>query len=139
MHVLIVAHRTAATPRLIETVRARAGQGDCTFTLLVPKSVHGLDRLTDPEDVSDDEAKLVVELAVPLLEEAAGRHVETIVGDSDPFVAVEQALARDDYDEVIISTLPQPVSHWLRRDLPSRVEKLGLPVTVVTASGRNPR
>ena len=74
-----------------------------------------------------------LELAIPLLEEAAGGHVEGMVGDTDPFVAVRDALAVEAFDEAIISTLPARVSRWLHRDLPSRVEQLGLPVTLVTA------
>src|SRR5205823_13159224 len=35
--VLIVAHRTAATPLLLERVRARVAEGPCAFTLLVPR------------------------------------------------------------------------------------------------------
>jgi hypothetical protein len=29
--------------------------------------------------------------------------------------------------------LPQRVSHWLRRDVPSRLQTIGVPVTVITA------
>jgi hypothetical protein len=122
--VLVVAHRTAATPRLLDEVRARARRSPCSFTLLVPRPYW------DPET---EEAAAVLELALPLLDEASGGHVDGTIGDSDPFAAVEQAIERGGFDEIIVSTLPARVSHWLRRDLPHRVETLGLPVTVVTA------
>jgi hypothetical protein len=123
--VLVVAHRTAATPKLLEEVRTRAEQGQCSFVLLVPRPYW------DPET---EEAAKVIELAVPLLEEAAASSVEADVGDTDPFVAVRTALERSQFDEVIVSTLPRRVSHWLRLDLPARIERLGVPVTVVTAA-----
>jgi hypothetical protein len=122
--VLVVAHRTAATPRLLHELRARARRAACTFTLLVPRPYW------DPET---DEAATTLELAIPLFEEAVGGHVDGIVGDSDPFAAVQEVVERGGFDEIIISTLPARVSRWLRRDLPHRVEALGLPVTVVTA------
>jgi hypothetical protein len=123
-NVLIVAHRTAATPPLLEQVRRRAAAGACRFTLLVPRP------LWDPDT---EESALTLELAIPLLEEAAGGRVDGVVGDSDPFHAVSGALASGRYEEVIISTLPARVSHWLHIDLPARVQRLGYPVTVVTA------
>jgi hypothetical protein len=84
----------------------------------------------DPET---KEAALTPGARHPLLEEAAGGRVEGLIGDSDPLVAVREALEREPFDEVIVSTLPARVSQWLHRDLPSRVEQLGVPVTVVTA------
>jgi hypothetical protein len=123
--VLVVAHRTAATPKLLDEVRARATRSPCSFTLLVPRPYW------DPET---EEAAATLELALPLLDEAARGHVEGIIGDSDPFVAVQQAVETGGYDEIIVSTLPARASRWLRRDLPHRVETFGLPVAVVTAT-----
>ena len=123
--VMVVAHRTAATPRLLDAVRARARAGPCSFTLVVPRAYW------DPDT---EETAATLELAVPLLEEAAGGPIEARVGDSDPLVAIRTVLAEKHFDEVIISTLPTRVSRWLRQDLPHRAEKLGLKVTVVTAA-----
>jgi hypothetical protein len=126
-HVLVVAHKTAATQRLVDTVRRRAEQGSARFTLLVPRTYW------DPDT---EVAALTVELALPLLEEAVGGHVESRIGSDDAFAAVKEVIDEGEVDEVIVSTLPERVSHWLRIDLPSRVERLGVPVTTVVAEGR---
>src|SRR6266508_3181469 len=75
--------------------------------------------------------------ATPLLIEAvrrraAGGPVEAIVGKEDAFEAVESALQDPGFDEVIVSTLPKRVSEWLRRDLPHRIQNLGVLVTTVS-------
>jgi hypothetical protein len=131
--VLVVANKTAATPALIAAVRERAAQGGARFTLLVPASAHGLHQLVDPEDQESTEAEAVIELAVPLLEEAAGSPVQTLVGAPEPLAAVEDAINVHGFDEIIISTLPSRVSRWLHLDLPRKVAGLGLPVTTVNA------
>jgi hypothetical protein len=134
--ILVVANRTAATPGLIAAVRERAAKGAATFTLLVPNTARGLHRVVDPEDQSQGEAEQTLELALPLLEEAAGGHVEGMVGDPEPLAAIQDAIHLHGFDEIIISTLPTRVSKWLKLDLPHKAAGLGLPVTTVTASGR---
>ena len=134
--VLVVAHKTAATPALIEAVRERAARGPAKFTLLVPNPAHGLHAVVDPEDVEQSEGEQVLELAIPLLEDAAGGPVEGMVGDPSPMNAIQDAINLHGFDEVIISTLPAKVSKWLKLDLPSKVSGLGLPVTTVTARER---
>jgi len=124
--VLIVANQTAATPALIEAVRERAGRSPCSFALLVPQ-------LPTEEVFREEEAMKTLALAIPLLEEAAGGPVSPIIGPADALLAIERTLVHEHFDEVMISTLPERVSHWLKRDLPAKVERLGVPVTVVRA------
>jgi hypothetical protein len=134
--VLVVANKTAATPALLDAVRERAARGPCEFTLLVPNTTHGLHKVVDPEDQSQSEAETVVELAVPLLEKAAGAPVDSIIGVPEPLAAIQDAVNLHGFDEIIISTLPTRVSKWLRLDLPHKAAGLGLPVTTVTAASR---
>ena len=134
--VLVVANRTAATPALVQAVKERAARGPARFTLLVPHTSHGLHRLVDPEDQGMSEAEETLDMAIPLLEEAAGSPVEGIVGDAEPLAAIQDAVNLHGFEEIIISTLPQRFSRWLKLDLPSKASGLGLPVTTVTAKGR---
>jgi hypothetical protein len=136
--VLVVANRTAATPALIEAVRERAARGPAVFTLLVPHFAHGLHKVVDAADTDVSESEAVLELALPLLREAAGGEVEGIIGDAEPLAAIQDAVNLRGFDEIILSTLPARVSRWLKLDLPSKVSGLGLPVTHVEAKEHTP-
>jgi hypothetical protein len=130
--VLVVANKTAATPALIEAVRKRAAAGPARFFLLVPNPDHLVfDR--NSRDIRMGEQ--VLALALPLLEEAAGGAMEGRVATSpNAYDDIVEELESRDYDEIILSTLPSHVSHWLHVDLPHRVANLGYPTTTVTAA-----
>jgi uncharacterized membrane-anchored protein len=129
-NVLVVANKTAATPALIEAVRQRVAAGPATFFLLVPNPNHVVfDRHTDDVRLGEQ----VLALALPLLETAAGAKVEGRVATSpNAYDDIVDALRDGEFHEVILSTLPTPVSHWLHVDLPHRVAELGYPLTTVT-------
>jgi hypothetical protein len=118
----VVANRTAATPTLLDEVKRRAQHGLTSFALLIPDAP------------SKEHADWTLELALPLLERAAGSPVQGLTADGDDAIdAIRSVVQSGQFDEIIVSTLPKRVSRWLRRDLPSQIRQLGLPVTVVTS------
>jgi hypothetical protein len=119
-HILVVANQTIGGAKLLDLVRERATEPDTSFTLVVP--------MTSPrsgyviyEDAVRDSAQVRLDLALSYLRSedivASGE-----LGDEDPYTATLDALREYEPDEVIISTLPQSSSGWLRRDLIERIQ-----------------
>jgi hypothetical protein len=132
--VLVVANRTAESPELLDALRARAVQGPCAFTLLVPSTPHGLAWAADP-DAGQEEAEQHRRAFVDELREEGLNVVEAKVGDPDPLAAIQDECNFHEYDELIVSTLPLKISKWLHIDLPRKAEAAtGLPVKHVIGS-----
>jgi uncharacterized membrane-anchored protein len=137
--VLVVARTTAANPALLDAIRARDAHGPARFHLLIPNPAAHAELTEAERERHHIEGEQLLELALPLIDQAAGTPAEGSVSiRHDPMDAIEETLRDGDFHEVIVSTLPHGVSRWLHTDLPSRVAHLGLPVTTVVAARRAP-
>ena len=132
--VLVVANRTAESPELLDALRARAVRGPCEFVLLVPSTPQGIawaaDMHAGGQEAEEHRRAFVAELREEGLDIADAK-----VGDPDALAAVADECNFNEYDEVIVSTLPLKLSKWLHIDLPRKVKAAtGLPVTHVVGS-----
>jgi hypothetical protein len=133
--VLVVANRTAESPELLEALRTRTVHGPCEFTLLVPSTPHGLAWAANTQDAGNEEAEQHRKAFLEELREAGLDVAGAKVGDPDPLAAICDECNFNDYDELIVSTLPLKISKWLHVDLPRKAEAAtGLSVTHVVGS-----
>ena len=131
---LVVAHQTADSVELVETVRDLAKKtSDSQFWLVVPATpIQHLATWTEGEGevVASRQAAAAKEALIG----AGANVIEAIVGDASPVTAVQDALLRRDYDTIVISTLPPKASRWLRMDVIHRLERVvTVPVIHVVA------
>jgi hypothetical protein len=131
--VLVVTDQTSPTPTLLDAIRARAHRGPVDVSIIVPNPAPAEWNPTHPE--RHDKAKaaqIVLDQALPLIQEAAGAPVDGVVSTRhDPMDAVEETLRAEPYDEIIVATAPHGLQRWLHIDLSHRLSHLGLPVTTV--------
>jgi hypothetical protein len=140
--VLVVANQTITNEDLLEAVKKRAAEEQCTFTLLVPAtpsadlSAVNIPHSPNGTDEADQYALARHRLSAGLrIFGQEGIHADGDIGDPDPIQAIHECLNNRQFDEIIVSTLPANVSRWLHQDLPHQVErKFHLPVTVITAA-----
>jgi hypothetical protein len=151
---LLVANQTLGGDTLIQAVRERMFHEAAEFWVLVPATTpahfaegfaagHPMTMGGDPydtrtvdsgyhDDAGESMAQQRLDTELQRLHEA-GADADGEVGDPDPYKAVSNTLRDRQFDEIIVSTLPQARSRWLRQDLPSKLKKLGLPVTHIVA------
>jgi hypothetical protein len=144
---LVVANQTLGGDQLMDEVRHRAAAAPSSFYVVVPNT-HSADTAraapvalgaisASSEAEEDHRATLIAQsrLHQALTQlKAEGLDARGELGDPDPLTAIGDALALEAFDEIIISTLPSGISHWLGMDLPSRAErKFKLPVATITA------
>ena len=128
---LVVANQTLGGEHLAEKVREYVAAGAAQFHILVPA--------THPEHLTWTEGQAKA-MAQHRLDEALvrfrelGATADGEVGDDSPLRAIGDVLRREQFDEIILSTLPPGPSRWLKQDLPHRVVRtFNLPVTHVVA------
>ena len=145
---LVAANQTLGSDELVQFVRDRAAAGASEFWLVVPATpvehvaagsvpvapmpvMGGVLALPGQPEEARRLAEDKLQSALKRFA-AAGAKADGEVGDGDPVRAVEATLSRQQFDEIIVSTLPERLSPWLRQDLPRRLEhKFRLPVTHV--------
>ncbi|HUA72864.1 MAG TPA: hypothetical protein VMA96_17340 [Solirubrobacteraceae bacterium] len=126
---LVVANVTATSDELLDVLGARAREGTCRFTLVVPATPFGGGREAATAMLGD---------ALEQLREA-GLEADGTVGNADPILAVTDTWDPKKYDEIIVSTLPMRFSKWLHAGLPERISKLtDAPVTHVVSQPPKP-
>ena len=121
---LLVAYQTAQSPQLLAASQELSrGDSSAGFVLLVPATPVG-DLLVKEEGDSVGIARRQAASARAWLEDAGVRMADAKVGTADPLQAISDEMESGQlYAAIVISTLPQGLSQWLRLDLVSQVRR----------------
>jgi hypothetical protein len=110
---LVIANRTSSGEELIERLREKAAHGERhLFIAVVPQQ--------DGQGGAPREARTRLQAMLEKLR-TAGLLSSGMIGDPDPYTAAMNALELFRVDDVVISTLPDERSGWLRSNLIERV------------------
>jgi hypothetical protein len=131
---LLVANRTCPCPALPDQVLEHLGRPAGEVLVVAPalnsRLRHWVSDIDDAVRAAEDRMRdTIAELR------SRGLEVTGEVGDSDPLLAIADALHHFPATSIMISTWPAGASHWLEKNLPTRAaERFGLPVHHVTSS-----
>lgn len=129
---LVVANETVEGRALLEEIGDRCRNRDCEILLVTPALVASrASHWASDVDEAIELARQRMELSLIAIDEL-GLKARGEIGDSDPNVAIEDALRVFPADEIVISTHPQHRSRWLEHGVVERArEEIDLPITHV--------
>jgi hypothetical protein len=131
--ILVVANRTCPCPALADELAARTGDPSGDVLIVAPALNTRLRHWVSDVDTAIAAAGERLERAVANLSER-GVSAEGVVGDSDPLLAIQDALTDFPATEIVLSTHPAGQSNWLEKNLPTRAaERFDLPITHVVS------
>ena len=130
--ILVVANETVGGEALLKEIgnRSRGRDGEI---LVVTPALPGsrAQHWASDTDEATELARQRMELSLIEIDRL-GLRAKGQIGDSDPNVAIEDALRVFQADEIVISTHPAERSHWLERGVVERARgEIDLPVTHV--------
>jgi GABA permease len=130
--VLVVANETVEGEALLDEIRDRCRGRRAEALVITPAlAASRASHWTSDVDEAIELARQRMELSLIALREA-GVKARGETGDSDPMVAIEDALRAFPADEIVISTHPPRRSRWLENGVVERArEEVDLPVTHV--------
>ena len=136
IRVLAVTDHPEGSPGLCAAIRQRVTHGPVQFRVLVINPAAHEAHLRHPERHDEAlHAELSLLGALPALTAAAGAPVLGSVSvRHDPYLAVEEVLASEPVDEVIIDLTESGLTRSFHLDLPHRLKRLGRPITHVQAT-----
>jgi GABA permease len=129
---LVVANETVGGQALLREIRNRTRGRETEIFVLTPAlTASRAAHWASDVDEAIEHARQRMELSVIEIERL-GLRAKGEIGDSDPNVAIEDALRTFPADEIIISTHPPDRSRWLERGVVERArEEVELPITHV--------
>ena len=129
---LVIANETVGGGALIEEIRNRT-RGRQSAILVVTPALTASRAAHWASDVDEAMELARQRLELSLIEiERQGLKARGEIGDSDPNVAIEDALGGFPADEIVISTHPPERSRWLEQGVVERArEQVDLPITHV--------
>jgi hypothetical protein len=129
--ILVIANETVGGTMLRETIRERAAGYEARVLVVSPALNSPLRHWASDEDPAREVAQRRLDAALAHLAED-GISARGQIGDSEPLMAIEDALRTFGADEIVISTHPEGRSHWLVKGIVAKArDRFPVPVTHV--------